>query len=286
MEKRYPQSLSILRFVMKRRLNRSDRSSNELTDPGGSWLNQDLATPFSVDEKSLHRIASLKLWSCKVFRKQARWSSGSVNPSKLSKWGCLTLRGKTSLRILAVNGVFAVKALPLPPIHEYRASSEHGGVLTAKSPFIAEILREVLPLNVRQPHLESFEGLTNPDDHLACFLNTLQLHNFSYAILYKLFSSTLKGVARSWFSQLPPGSISSFEDLSDRFKRHFMTNRKIERDCGYLFSIKQKSDESLKDFVQRFNRAMLEVPAIDTRVAAAAAVHGVLANSPFHLSIM
>ena len=64
-----------------------------------------------------------------------------------------------------------------------------------------------------------------------------------------------------------------------------MTNRKIERDCGYLFSIKQKSNESLKDSIQRFNRAMLEVPAVDTRVAAAAAVQGVLANSPFHLSI-
>ena len=41
---------------------------------------------------------------------------------------------------------------------------EQGGFLTVKSPFVAEILREVLPLNVRQPHLESFEGLTDPDD--------------------------------------------------------------------------------------------------------------------------
>ena len=62
---------------------------------------------------------------------------------------------------------------PLPPVQEYKMSLEKGGILTAKSPFVAEILREVLPLNVRQPHLESFEGLTDPDDHLACFLNTL-----------------------------------------------------------------------------------------------------------------
>ena len=64
-----------------------------------------------------------------------------------------------------------------------------------------------------------------------------------------------------------------------------MTNSKLERDCGYLFTIKQKSDESLKDFVQRFNRAMLEVPAVDTKVAATAVVQGVLVNNPFHLSI-
>ena len=30
---------------------------------------------------------------------------------------------------------------------------------------------------------------------------------------------------------------------------------------------------------------MLEVPAVDIKVAAAAAIQGVLANSPFHLSI-
>ena len=103
-------------------------------------------------------------------------------------------------------------------------SLEKGGALTVESPFVAEILKEVLPLNVRQPHLESYEGLTNPDDHLACFLNTLQLHNFSDAILCKLFSSILKGVARTWFNQLPCGSVSSFADLSARFKRYFMTN--------------------------------------------------------------
>ena len=51
-----------------------------------------------------------------------------------------------------------------------------------------------------------------------------------------------------------------------------MMNRRFERDCGYLFSVKQRSDESLKDFVQRFNRAMLEVSAMNTKVATAVAV--------------
>ena len=79
--------------------------------------------------------------------------------------------------------------------------------------------------------------------------------------------------------------MSSFADLTARFKRHFMTNQNLERNCGYLFSVKQRSGESLKDFVQRFNQAMLEVPVVDTKVAVATAVQGVLANSPFHLSI-
>ena len=64
-----------------------------------------------------------------------------------------------------------------------------------------------------------------------------------------------------------------------------MANKKIERDYGYLFSIKQKNNESLKDYVMRFNRAKLEVPGIESRVVAAAAVQGLLVESSFYLSI-
>src|SRR6516162_2503110 len=134
-------------------------------------------------------------------------------------------------------------------LQQYKVNLERGDTLTTGSPFVETIQKEVLPLNVWQPHLESFEGLTNPDDHLACFMNTLQLHNFSDAIICKLFSATLKGVARSWFSQLPCRSIGSFADLSTAFKCHFMTNRKFERHYGYLFTVKQKQAKSLKDYV-------------------------------------
>ena len=67
-----------------------------------------------------------------------------------------------------------------------------------RSPFSMEIQKEVLPINVQQPHLEQYKGLTDPEDHLTYFLNTLQLHND--AIMCKLFASSLKGVVRSWFS--------------------------------------------------------------------------------------
>ena len=66
---------------------------------------------------------------------------------------------------------------------EYKIGLERGGTLTTGSSFVAEIQKEVLPLNIRQPHLESYEGLTGLNDHLACFLNTLQLHNFNDAIM-------------------------------------------------------------------------------------------------------
>ena len=49
-----------------------------------------------------------------------------------------------------------------------------------------------------------------------------------------------------------------------------MAKRKTKGDYSYLFFIKQKKDESLKDYVIRFNRAKLEVLSVESRVAAAA----------------
>lgn len=72
----------------------------------------------------------------------------------------------------------------------YSGSSR--GTLSTRSPFVAEIQKEVLSLNVQQPYLETYEGLIDPDDHLANFLSALQLHNFSNATLCMLFFSTLK----------------------------------------------------------------------------------------------
>ena len=64
-----------------------------------------------------------------------------------------------------------------------------------------------------------------------------------------------------------------------------MANRKIERDYSYLFTIKQKNNESLKDYIMRFNRAKLEVPGVESRVAVTVAVQELLVDNAFYLSV-
>ena len=71
---------------------------------------------------------------------------------------------------------------------------------TGVSPFVAEVLAEVLPLALRLPHLKSYDGSTDPEEHVYYFMNMMQLHNFSDAILCKTFSTTLQGVAWTWFN--------------------------------------------------------------------------------------
>ena len=156
---------------------------------------------------------------------------------------------------------------------------------TEVSPFVPEVLAEVLPLGVRLPHLESYDGSIDPEEHVYYFVNMMQLHNFSDAILCKTFSTTLKGVARTWFNQLPGGTITSFQQLADAFRSHFMASRPAERDTSYLFTVKQRSNESLKDYLGRCYKAMLEIPGVEPKVVVAAAKQGILEDSPFLNSI-
>ncbi|GFS28943.1 hypothetical protein Acr_00g0004750 [Actinidia rufa] len=78
-------------------------------------------------------------------------------------------------------------------------------------------------------------------------------------VMCKLFSATLKGPARSWFRRLSPGTIDSFGDLSRLFVANFMSCRNRQKNASHLFTVHQNETESLKDFVKRFNQAILEV---------------------------
>jgi len=58
------------------------------------------------------------------------------------------------------------------------------------------------------------------------------------AAYYRYFPATLKGVAQSWFNGLPPGSITCFQDLTDRFVSQFIASQKEMRTSIHLSKIK------------------------------------------------
>ncbi|KAL0295127.1 UNVERIFIED_CONTAM: hypothetical protein Sradi_6851200 [Sesamum radiatum] len=64
----------------------------------------------------------------------------------------------------------------------------------------------------------------------------------------------------AWFNQLPIGTIESFEQLSQRFLHHFAINKRYPKTASYLFIVIQREYESLREYVQRFSEAVLEVP--------------------------
>lgn len=117
---------------------------------------------------------------------------------------------------------------------------------------------------------DKYDGKTDPFEHLAYFRSTVALYQYDDATLCKLFSSSLKGSVRTWYSMLRARSIGDFKELSRQFHLAFMSNQKAEVDTNSLVRIRQGRNKSLKDYWKRFNGKMIQIPMLDQSVAFAA----------------
>ncbi|KAL0451529.1 UNVERIFIED_CONTAM: hypothetical protein Slati_1131000 [Sesamum latifolium] len=82
--------------------------------------------------------------------------------------------------------------------------------------------------------------------------------------------------AQQWFNQLPIGAIGSFQEFRSLFLHQFASSRKLRKTELSLFAVRQKDDEPLKEYLQRFNAAALEVPAATQELKASAFSQGLL----------
>ncbi|XP_045791306.1 uncharacterized protein LOC123886013 [Trifolium pratense] len=67
----------------------------------------------------------------------------------------------------------------------------------------------------------------------------------------------------AWYQSLPPQSIHSWRDLTEQFSRHFTASRKHPKTVHALEAIYQAEDETLRNFVERFNKEAVQVETTD-----------------------
>ncbi|KAM1704743.1 hypothetical protein ACFX2K_027122 [Malus domestica] len=95
--------------------------------------------------------------------------------------------------------------------------------------------------------------MEDPIEHLNLFKSTMayQMHTDEEQCL--LFPSTLSGGALNWYCRFPPEIVHSFEELRKLFvSQHiFQTDRLHSADD--LYTIRQKPDESLREYTGRFS---------------------------------
>jgi hypothetical protein len=63
----------------------------------------------------------------------------------------------------------------------------------------------------------------------------------------------LSGAARSWIKKLPLGSIDSWETFEDMFVKNFLSTCKKPASIKQLRACRQKYDESMRTYIQRWN---------------------------------
>ena len=64
------------------------------------------------------------------------------------------------------------------------------------SPFIAAVNFFPLPHKFRMPHIDSYNGVKDPLDHLETFKTLMYLQGVADEIMCRVFPTTLKGAAR------------------------------------------------------------------------------------------
>ncbi|XP_016207110.1 uncharacterized protein LOC107647554 [Arachis ipaensis] len=141
-----------------------------------------------------------------------------------------------------------------------------------------EVILGELPLERRitlpraeQPRLEDTDLGWIRTEHLAPeTINLtppfLYILHFTFFPLRRAFPTYLDGAALLWFSKLPAGLISSFEELAKSFIDYFAAARIYVHGSDYLGTIRQGPQESLKDYLTRFAEATMEIPDLDPAV--------------------
>ncbi|XP_027098963.1 uncharacterized protein [Coffea arabica] len=127
-----------------------------------------------------------------------------------------------------------------------------------------------------------YDASTDPEDHLSVFLMHMRLQTAADEIRYKNFPMFLKGKARLWFQGLATGSIRSFPELVRQFVAQFVSSKTYAKNATHLMSIRQKPDESLRNFMTRFNVESLQVRDKDEKVVMAAFPNGLRVEELFY----
>ena len=94
----------------------------------------------------------------------------------------------------------------------------------SRLPFAQWIVKEVKPKSFNPPMLEKFQGKFDPVSHLLQFKKKTSLEEMNEGLTCKLFATTFTKRALYWFSQLPEGSIQSFEQFGKMFLEQYKNN--------------------------------------------------------------
>ncbi|GMN20743.1 hypothetical protein TIFTF001_043160 [Ficus carica] len=126
-------------------------------------------------------------------------------------------------------------------------------------PFTPFIMASPYPTRFKMPSMNPYDGSTDADEHIENYQAHMLIQNANEAALCKSFCLTLTGAARQWYRRLAPGSIDCFKQLADAFAAAFLSSKTRKLGASHLFGIKQGETEALKKYLERFDRAVVQV---------------------------
>ncbi|WJZ90445.1 hypothetical protein VitviT2T_009588 [Vitis vinifera] len=129
------------------------------------------------------------------------------------------------------------------------------------TPFYSHIIHYEPPRGFLVPKFSTYDGSSDPFDHIMHYRQLMTLDIGNDALLCKVFPASLQGQTLSWFHRLPPNSVGNFRDLSEAFVGQYLCSARHKQNISTLQNIKIQDNESLREFVKWFGQAVLQVEA-------------------------
>jgi hypothetical protein len=114
-----------------------------------------------------------------------------------------------------------------------------------------------------RPHLsEKYDETSNPSEFLQVYVTDVTAAGGNTTMMATYFHVALSGPARTWFMNLAPGSIYSWEELCARFVANFANAYQQHGVEAHLHAVRQEPGETLRTFISRFTKVRGTIPRI------------------------
>ncbi|XP_061360143.1 uncharacterized protein LOC133304173 [Gastrolobium bilobum] len=142
-----------------------------------------------------------------------------------------------------------------------------------------------IPLRFKSAKIPPYDESQDPEAHLEAFKTEMLFNGITGPIKARIFATTLTGQAIAWITRLLRNSIDSFKDLARTFRLNFATSKAHPMPAYALGRIRQKENESLRKYLDRFKDAALKVRSLTEAVHLHLIISGLDGDSPLAKSI-
>ncbi|KAK9002761.1 hypothetical protein V6N11_060342 [Hibiscus sabdariffa] len=126
-----------------------------------------------------------------------------------------------------------------------------------------------LPPKFKMPDFEKYNGTSCPEAHITMFVRRMTGHINNDPLLIHCFQDSLTGSAAKWYNQLSRTKINSWNDLAQAFVRQYNHVTDITPDRVTLQNMEKKSNESFRQYAQRWRdvAAQVQPPLLEKETA-------------------
>ncbi|XP_026430476.1 uncharacterized protein LOC113342348, partial [Papaver somniferum] len=153
------------------------------------------------------------------------------------------------------------------------------------TPLAAHLAKDLIPHKCPLPVFECYDGSSDPAAHLRYYNRILARWDNDDAVLCRYFPSSLKGSALSWFDNLPPNSIDSYRQLTEKLLRTYMYNKVVNTGMNKLFSLEVGHKETIREYTDRWHKICQAIGNVDLVVVINCYKWGLDRMSPLFVEI-